>query len=397
MPRQRSLQRLCFCGFVVVAALVLTGRIASAAPPAMSYELMDYDSRIVVLERNSEDRCYPASLTKIMTALLVLEHAPLRATVTVSPVATKQSGALLGLKAGDTLTVEDALKAMLLESDNDAAVAAAEHAAGTVEQFVEWMNARAAEIGATHTHFVNPTGAHDPRHFTTAHDLALIAREALANSTLASLVALRTATVKWSGNPKGKAVTNRNKMLWTCQGCQGMKTGSTPEAGDCVAAVATRNGWRLLCTVLGAKDAQAQAIRLFAQGFGQYKRVQVLEEGKARAEAPVKGGSAATVPVAPSKSFWLVMPKSVEPGIAVQTDTPTLQAPVEKGAHAGRVTVLVHDKPRATIPLVAAQAVPASRWRWTRLLKAPVAALALFALTYWALVWTRRRESPAHQ
>jgi len=397
MQRCRLLTGSCAWGFVLIALVVLGSRAASAAPPAMSYELMDYDSRLVVLERNSEDRCYPASLTKIMTALLVLEHAPLRATVTVTPVAAKQSGARLGLKPGDTLSVEGALKAMLLESDNDAAVAAAEQAAGSVHQFVEWMNARAAEIGAIHTHFVNPTGAHDPRHFTTAHDMALIAREALANSTLASLVALRTATVTWSGNPKGKALTNRNKLLWTYQGCEGIKTGSTPEAGDCVAAAATRNRWRLLCVVLGATDAQAEAGRLFSQGFGAYKRIQVLEEGKARGGAPVKGGRATSVPVAPSKSFWLVMPKSVDPGLTVQTETPPLRAPVEKGAPAGRVTVRVHGKPRATIPLVATQTVPASVWRWMRWLKAPLAALVLFALTYVALVWTRRRESAAHQ
>ena len=400
MCLRRSKERLSVLGLLVAslagAVLVLLSRV-SAAPPATAYQLMDYESGIVVLERNGEERRYPASLTKMLTAVMLMESLPAGAKMKVSERAAKQSGALLGLKPGDTISREEALKAILLESDNDATVAAVETAAASVEDFLKAMNARAEKMGAKDTNFVNPTGIHDPRHFSTTHDMTLIAREALRNPEFASLVRLRTATVKWSSKPQGKTITNRNRMLFDFPGCEGVKTGTTPEAGDCLAAVATRNGWRLLVVVLGAKDALTEAKHLLDQGFAGYKRIQVLKEGKAQAQASVTGGRQATVAVAPQKSFWLVMPKSVNPRLGLRAETVALQAPVKPGQRAGQVTVLVHGKPRLTVPLLTTAAVEVSPWRAAGWLKAPGATVALFLLTYWALVYTRRRESAAQQ
>jgi D-alanyl-D-alanine carboxypeptidase (penicillin-binding protein 5/6) len=395
MVARRSLERASRGMLVLLAALVLLGGRSRAAPVAMAYELTDYGSGIAVLERNSDQRRYPASLTKMLTALILMETLPADATIKVSGRAATQPGARLGLQPGNTIGRDDALKAILLESDNDAVIAAAEAAAGSVDKFVAAMNARAQKIGAEDTNFVNPTGAHDPRHFSTAHDMALIAREALGNPEFASLVRLRTATVKWSAKPQGKTITNRNKMLWAYGGCEGIKTGSTPEAGDCLAAAAARNDWRLLVVVLGATNAQPEGARLLDEGFSRYKRVRVLQRGRPSGKAKVKGGRSAQVPVSPTESFWLVMPKSVNPEVALQPEPIRLEAPVRKGQRAGKVTVMVHGKPRVTVPLVTAAAVEAAPWRWLGYLKAPAAVLFLLLATYWAMVRTRRAQSTA--
>jgi len=358
---------------------------------------MDFESGIVFLEKNPDARREPASLAKIVTASLLLERMPEGYIVKVSANAARQSGALLGLKAGDTISLGDALTAMLLESDNDAAVAAAEAAAGNVEKFAAWMNAWVAQIGARNTRFVNPTGAHDPRQYTTARDMALIARAALRNPKFADLVRTRTATVKWSAKPQGKQIANRNRMLGDYQGAEGIKTGSTSQAGDCLAAAARRDGWRLIAVVLGASDAKAEATALLNRAFAQYKRLQMLERGKTITQARIIRGRRATVPLAAAESFWLVIPKKIDPVWSLSTAPEVLTAPVRRGQQAGQVTVFVNGRPRATVPLLATESVPLSRWLFLHWLKAPAAALLLFLATYWALLRARQRGSAAEE
>lgn len=233
---------------------------AMKQPPAVTAKsalLVDLDSGQTLFALRPDDPLPPASTAKLMTALIVLQQANLDDAVTISQAAAVTGGSRMGLTAGETLTVRELLYGLLLPSGNDAAVALAEHVAGSEAAFVELMNAQAAQSGLTATHFTGPHGMDAAGQTSSAADLLALARAALAYPLFAQIVATAEAEIG------GLALTNTNELLGKYPGADGIKTGTSDAGGECLVASVTRQGHRLLAIVLGSQARYADTRALF--------------------------------------------------------------------------------------------------------------------------------------
>jgi len=226
--------------------------------------IADADTGAILHELNGDRVVPPASTTKMMTALLVLENASLDDMVTVSPIALTIGEASMSLVQGEQLSVHDLLHGLLLVSANDAAMALAVHVSGSVEGFVEEMNKRAGMLGMTNTNFMNPHGLDFESHHSSAKDLLLLAREALRVAEFREIVAKSEATVA------GRYLVNTNQLLTSYEGTEGVKTGTTDLAGQCLVVLVRRNSTSLLVIVLGSDDRYEDARNLLNFGFANY-------------------------------------------------------------------------------------------------------------------------------
>lgn len=233
--------------------------VSSASPPqvmAASALVFDLDAQQTVFELRPDDALPPASTAKIMTALLVLQHALLDESITVSARAAGAEGSRMGLAAGERLTVMDLLYGLLLPSGNDAAVALAEHVAGSEEAFVRLMNEQAAELGMSATRFVNSAGLDEDGQLTSARDLVALVRSLVGYPVFWRIVAAPGATVG------ERILKNTNDLLTSFPGADGIKTGTTDAAGECLVASMSRNGHRMVAVILGSSDRYADARKL---------------------------------------------------------------------------------------------------------------------------------------
>lgn len=357
------------CAVALAAALLLgttTPAVRAAGEPetaAKAVLLMEKETGEILYEKASHDKLEPASVTKIMTLLLVMEALDngvftLESTVQVSARAASMGGSQVYLKEGEVMTVHDLLKAVAVASGNDASVALAEYLAGSESAFVERMNQRAHELGMNDTTFMNCTGLPAPGHLTSAHDIALMSRELILNHPK-----IREYTTIWMDSLRDGAfqLANTNKLVRFYEGCTGLKTGSTDAAGFCVSATAERDGMELIAVVLGCPDKDARsrdAQALLNFGFASYT---VLDVNPPQALPPVNvllGEQETVQPVLAGKSRVLVEKtkvNQVETSIAL---CPDVEAPVEVGQKLGEMTVTVAGQVVETIPLVAANEVP---------------------------------------
>ncbi|MBI2902091.1 MAG: D-alanyl-D-alanine carboxypeptidase [Candidatus Methylomirabilis oxyfera] len=250
--------------------------------------LMDANTGTLLFAKNSRERLPPASTTKIMTALLILEEGRLDDWVVITERAVAAGGTGLGLRRGQRVTLRDLLWAVLLRSANDAALAAAEHVGGTTEWFVARMNAKAAALEMQGTRFANPHGLDDPDHYSTAHDLALLTRQALHNPTFSRMVQTREARLSIQTGPKGRVVKRRllrthNRLLGQFFGADGVKTGYTERAGRCLVASASRGAHQLIAVLLNDTHRWTDAEALLEYGFaalgGQVPKLKVYGVG----------------------------------------------------------------------------------------------------------------------
>lgn len=245
---------------------------ASVPTPEVEAEaavLMVGNSKQVLFAQNPDGFMYPASTTKIMTLLTALESGDPKSIVTVSSRAAACEGSSLDLTGGDKLTLSNAMYGMMLVSGNDAAEAIAENVGGSIPKFVKMMNDNAEKIGAKNTHFSNPHGLPDPyNHFTTAYDLALIAEYAMQNPEFAKIVSTKEYNVSFL-NGKKTHVSNTNRLLKTYPGANGIKTGYTHDAGDCLVAGAKRGGVQLIVVILNSDHRWSDATKLLDYGFAQ--------------------------------------------------------------------------------------------------------------------------------
>jgi D-alanyl-D-alanine carboxypeptidase (penicillin-binding protein 5/6) len=244
---------------------------------AASAILMDGNTGAVLFEWNPDSQRPPASVTKILTALVVLESGRLSDTVVVSRTAAETGGFRLGLRAGQNISLSDLLAAILIRSANDAAVAAAEHVGGSLGGFVDLMNAKARELGMTNSHFANPHGLDQPFHYTTARDMAILTRVALEHSTFAQLVRTRETRVTiWKPGrraltPQVRIVMSHNRLLGRIEGADGVKTGYTDSAGRCLVASASRGNQRMIAVLLNDPHRWTDAVTLIEYGFGSVR------------------------------------------------------------------------------------------------------------------------------
>ena len=299
----------------------------------------------------------PASTTKIMTVLLALERADPDDVVTVSASAVRGAAeagaATLELQLGQEIPLGSLLAGLMLRSGNDAAVAVAEHVAGSQAAFVDLMNARARQLGLTDTAFLDATGlTDDPQHHSSPRDLARLADVAMTDPRFARWAGAQTLDVPGLGQ-----LTNRNELLGSYPGATGIKTGYTRLAGLCLVASATRGGRQLLAVVLDSDNSFADAGTLLDYGFSSFRRAQPFNAGEV---ATSYRWSDATVPLLATETLGRTLPTMQKARYRVQLDA-AVQRPVERGARLATAELLIGGTVVERVPLVAARAVPQPR------------------------------------
>lgn len=337
---------------------------------AKSALLMDVATGTVLYEKNSHERLAPASVTKVMTMLLIMEavesgRITMQDTVTASEAASAKGGSQIYLKVGENMSVTDMLKSIAVSSANDCACAMAEHLAGSEAAFVDLMNQRAAQLGMADTHFVNCTGLDDApnaaEHRTSAYDIALMSRELMKNHP-----DIKKFTTIWMDTVRGGAfgLSNTNKLIRFYQGATGLKTGYTSGAGYCLSATAKREGMELIAVVMGCESSQKRSADckvLLDYGFANYAVVRPgLKEGRT---VTVTLGKQPNVPVELVERRDILVEKAKRTTLSARVElSEAVKAPVQKGQELGLLTVYSGEQLLVQLPLVAAEAVERLHW-----------------------------------
>ncbi len=346
------------------AAPLESGEPVSLSSPAAV--LAEVSTGTIIFEKNADEKRQVASITKLMTALLLMEDInngaiSLSDQVAVSQNAAAAKGSQALLDAGAAYPLETLLQATVMASANDAAVALAEHVSGTEAAFVDRMNARAAELGMTNTRYVNCTGLPQDGQYTTARDVMTISCEVGKHPAYHKYASVWIDTLK---HPSGRVtdLTNTNRLVRFYEGCDGFKTGSTDEAKFCVSATAEKNGMRLVAVVLGNPKSQTrfdEARAMLDYGFATYRRIIIAREGDLLGQqVPVTRGSRDVVDTALGSGLSMLLRSGQEKQLAMEVELPeSVQAPVLKGDTLGTVRILLDGKVIARLNCVAAQDV----------------------------------------
>lgn len=337
------------------AAVGLCGDRRADGDRAASAILIDACSGRVLYERNARERRSVASTTKIMTGLLIIERGSLQDVVTVGQGAADTENSSL-LEAGEHISLENLLKAILIQSANDAATAAAEHVFGSVSACCAAMNRRARALGAKDTQFANPHGLHERDHYSTAHDLALIAREAMRHALFRVLVSTQSTVIPWEGHDGGRHLRNHNRLLTEVPQADGIKTGFVKESGRCLAFSATRNGCRMIGVLLDSPNLWKEAADLIAYGERHYQPVRLACARRAVAEQAVAYGEPTKIPLVPAHDLGLWIRPDERDRYLVRPRAERLRAPVRAGARAGVLKVFDGKRLVASVPLEAGAA-----------------------------------------
>lgn len=358
--------------FLTSIAFVISGpTVALAASPSVfspGAVLMDGATGQILFEQNSRTRFHPASVTKILTGIIAVERGRLDDQVIISERAYNAEGSSAYLEPGESLTLEQLLFALMLPSGNDAAVAIAEHIGGSVEGFAVLMNQKARALGAFDSNFVTPSGLHDPNHYTSARDMALILRHALGNPVFAKIAATKEYTLP---GRVSRVFNNHNRLLWTYPYATGGKTGFTPEANHTLVVSAERDGRRLISALMNSDKVAVytDAASLFDFGFSSFASETVLREGSELAYLELIDGAADRVPVLAAKPINLLVAKPSAAGIKEAVFAREIEkrvqlpqfvkAPVSSGDKLGAVQLVHRGRLLATVDLVAGESVTA--------------------------------------
>ena len=404
--------------------------------------LVDPDTGEVLYEKNPHEQRYPASITKVMTCLLTLEavdrgELTLEQTVTASQAlhtGIGENASTADIKAGEEIRIIDLLYAALIPSANEACNVLAEAVSGDVASFVELMNQRAAELGMEDTHFANTHGYHDDNHYTSAWDIYLMCKEAMQYETFRTIVSSLNYTMPATNmHEEPRIVRSTNALIsnfrvfgYLYQYATGIKTGSTPEAGYCLAASATKEDRNLISVVLGCEREPNttgsdgfiyfdETIRLFDWGFNNFTR-QVMLDGTKRdipEVAVTLGKDTNYVTLEPQGEIEALLPRDVGPEdftYSITRNAESVEAPVEKGQQLGAITVSFNGKEYGTLPLVASIAVERDEWLyrldrlekffgqlWVRILLVVIAvAVAVLLVRHFLFGGRRRRYGRAY-
>ncbi len=321
------------------AAIILSFSTAAHAvsTSAESAILIEADSKNVIYEKDADTRRGPASTTKIMTAIIAIERCPLDKIVTVAPEAAGVEGSSIYLYAGERITMESLLYALMLQSANDAAAAIAYEIAGGIDEFAELMNEKAAELGLKDTHFANPHGLDDEEHYTTARELALIARYALENETFRKIVSTEKKSIPMHDGEATRVLINHNRLLRTYDDIIGVKTGFTKKTGRTLVSAAERDGVTLIAVTLSDGDDWRDHRAMLDYGFDMYENVELCRTGEFGGEVHVCGGERDEVKVSAGENVFAVLPKE-RAEIGTKIELPRfLYAPVTAGDAVGKV------------------------------------------------------------
>ena len=355
---------------LLVSALAVPARGTDLDLKGKSAMLMDVATGTILYKANAHEPLAPASVTKVMTMLLIMEAIDAGKigwddTVTASETAAAKGGSQIYLKTGETMCVSDMVKSIAVSSANDCACAMAEHLAGSEGAFVDMMNARAQELGMNDTHFVNCTGLDDgadaSQHRTSAHDIALMSRQLLKEHP-----DIKKFTTIWMDTVRDGAfgLSNTNKLVRFYSGATGLKTGFTSGAGYCLSASAEREGMELIAVVMGCEtsaDRFNACKSMLDFGFANFALISAEAEGKMEVE--VKLGEDRTVTAVPGALTQMLIDKAQRGSVATEVKLEeSVTAPVSRGQRLGTLTVKAGEQVLAQVPLVAEQAVRRLGW-----------------------------------
>ncbi|WP_138435377.1 D-alanyl-D-alanine carboxypeptidase family protein [Marinobacter shengliensis] len=351
--------------FVLSLALLLVGQaVAQSAlipsPPQIagsSWVLKDPLSGRVIMEHNSHERLPPASLTKMMTAYIVereLDEGRISMTdmVPISVKAWRTGGSRTFVREGTQVSVEDLLKGVIIQSGNDASVALAEFVAGSEDAFVDIMNQQARQLGMNNTNFENSTGLPHPNQYSTAYDLALLAKAIIEDyPENYPLYAVKSFTYNNIRQP------NRNSLLWRDESVDGLKTGHTEEAGYCLVASAKRDNTRLIAAVMGASSAEVRARevqKMLNYGFRYYETERLFRAGQELVDARVWGGKSDQISVGLAEDVFVTIPRGARDKLESTVDLdPVIKAPIKVGDELGRIQVMLDGEVLVDEPALA--------------------------------------------
>ena len=422
-----------FLTLLLVGLLAVPAEAAWVTDPdvdAKAALLIDRKTGAVLYALNEHDELYPASLTKIMTCLLVLEavdegRLTLSQEITATPTALEglaEDGSTAGIEAGETLTVEELLYCLMVVSANEAGAILAEKISGTVESFVDRMNAKARELGCENTHFMNPHGYHDSLHYTSAWDLYLITKAALEHPMFMTVCDASSHIVPATNLSPERQLNNTNFLIRSGReyynpDVHGVKTGSHSQAGNCLVSTAQHASMDLLCVILGADRIQDEkgiwwtysfvyTDKLYNWAFDNFSYQVILKEDDVAGEAPVSLSSTDHVTLRPERAVELLLPKGVELEELEKTLTlksDPAEAPIAEGDVLGTMTITLDGEELAEVDLLAFTNVEASRLRvlWrdvkqffsTTAAKVVLGVLLALAAVFggWRLLFSRRR------
>ncbi len=357
------MKRLLSLHLIVFGLVAITQPWASAAPvpptvSAISAILIDATTGKVLYEKRCHLRRPPASTTKMMTAILAIEQGKLNSTVCASPYACQTQFGSLHLKNGERLTLRELLYGTILRSANDGAVCIAENVAGTESKFVDMMNEKAKKIGANDTHFVNPHGLYVRDHYSTAYDLAMIARYATGLPEFNKIVGTKTRHIERSINQKDVFIRNTAaRFLCKYGGADGIKTGYTKEAGHCFVGSATRKGWKLISVVMKSNNSGKDTGAIMNYGFKYYKQVCIHKANQKATTVRVAGGDDEKIDLVCADNLATIVDKSVDVRTSTDIKTDEASAPINKGTKLGTLTGYLNGHKVGTVDLVAARSV----------------------------------------
>ena len=366
--RDAALKKIALLLSITLAFAGFSGAVYAEelVPDVKSAYLLEPTTDTVMYEQNADTRLQIASITKIMTMLIIMEkieagELSLTDMVTASAHAQSFGGSTMFLEAGEQFTVSDMLKGIAVASANDGCVAMAEHISGNTDAFVELMNKRAEELGMENTHFVNCNGLDDDvdvsQAYSTAKDVAIMSRELIKHKKIFDYTTIWTDSLR-----DGKfLLANTNKLIRNYKGATGLKTGSTTKAGCCLSATATRDGMELVAVILGAPDSDmrfSSASKLLDYGYANYSMVKMAEKGEPMGTVTVSWGVEKVVPCEAAENYNVVNKKSepqdIEKSVKMKN---RVSAPVKKGDKLGEITFEKDGKTLKTVDIVASEDV----------------------------------------
>lgn len=319
--------------------------------------LLDSETGDILFEKDSSKKLGMASTTKIMTGILAIENCKLDDVVTVSRHASYTEGSSIYTKEGERISVKTLIYGLLLKSGNDAAVALAEHMAGSEEAFADMMNEKAKKLGLKNTHFVNPHGLYDPEHYTTAYELAMLARYAMKNKTFAEIVNTVQYIEETDEQRDKHIVNNANKLIKMYEEADGIKPGYTPETGRTLVGSATKNGWRVITVTLNCADDWNEHKKMFDYAFENYHLVTVAVKGESVGTYRVKSGDFGEVGAVLKNGLKVAVKNDEADTYKINLNFEKLNAPVQKGMFVENARIEMANGNKYEVPVITNGAV----------------------------------------
>lgn len=335
------------------------------AENAKSAILIEASTGTIIYEKNSHEKLAPASMTKMMSMLLIVESIEdgklsWNQMITTSENASSMGGSQILLETGEKMSVEDLFKGIAVASGNDAVVALSEAVAGTEEEFVNMMNQRAKELGLEDTNFKNPHGLDTANHYTSAYDMAMIAKELVRHEKVLEFTSIYEDYLREDQENKVWLV-NTNKLVKFYDGMDGLKTGYTKEAGYCLTATAKRGDTRFITVVMGEEDTKtrnSETTSMMDYAFGQYEVEKVLDKKRTVGTVRVEKGKVDTIQLVPMDDVTILNKKSDQKKNSnYEVKTKTITAPIKKGEQVGELILEVDGEEKRTVPLTVQESI----------------------------------------